>query len=328
MHRSSKFLVSVIGAAVALWIQTPTAQAACEPLKQIGSIALHKRGGLWDIPVGINGTPKYMLLDTGLGATAFSPEVVEELHLPLRATRNATMVSTSGERSYGATYVERLALGTAGQFSNSDYMVEPPLPGGAKRPASAPAGYIGLELLSHFDFDMDLNNGVLNLFSLDHCDGQVVYWKTDAAVAIPFEWDAKGRIRFRSKLDGTNLWAVLSTRDTDDTLNLNLYRSKTGFDENAPDVERLADTSDGGKWYRARFKSLDLGGIALQNPLMLVREDKLKNVVTAQATLGSNIRDTDMSREPDIAIGVSTMAKLHVYVASKERKLYISPAPQ
>lgn len=318
----------VIGLAAALSLGASQAFAACNTLKQLGNIKLQQRGGVWGIPVGINGVPKTMMLDTGMGITLISPETVEELKLPTRPTSNALLVSSTGERSYGYTNIKALALVGAGQFTNSDYIIDVPLAGGAKRPITAPAGYIGLELLSHFDFDMDLKNGVLNLFDLDHCDGQVIYWKTDSAVWVPFAWDPQGRIRFKVTLDGTQLYAVMNTMDSDDALNLNYYKSQVKFDETAADTQLLGETGDGGKLYRHTFSLLDLGGIGIKNPSVVLREDKLKQVARSTASIGSNIRDTETQREPDITLGVSTMAKLHIYVASKEKKIYISPPPQ
>lgn len=299
----------------------------CPVLKQLGKIQLQPRGNLWGMPVLINGTPKVMMLDTGTGHTLITPETVEELHLPKRPTSNALLLSSTGERSYGYTNITSLALGTAVQIPNYQYIIDVPLPKGAKRPDTAAAGSVGLELLSLFDFDMDLKNGVFNIFGVDHCAGQVVYWKTDAAMIVPFSWDSQGRIRLKVTLDGTQLYAVLDTTSPDDTLNLDYYKSLTKFDETAPDVQLVGTAGDGGKIYRHTFGLLDLGGIGLKNASILVREDKLKQVNRASTNGASNMHNTASSREPDITLGVATIAKLHVYVASKEEKLYISAAP-
>ncbi len=37
-------------------------------------------------------------------------------------------------------------------------------------------GVIGTDLLGKFDVDLDIAHKKLNLFSPDHCKGQVVYW--------------------------------------------------------------------------------------------------------------------------------------------------------
>jgi hypothetical protein len=215
----------------------------------------------------------------------------------------------------------------AGQFTNNEFAIYPELPNGAKRAADAPVGDLGLDILTHFDFDMDMVNGVVNLFSLDHCPGQVVYWKTDAAVPIIFTYDSWGRIRIRVKLDGANMDAVLSTSDTVDQGNLGIFQSALKFDATAPDVETISAED---KIYRKRFKTLEFSGLTINNPIVLVADDKLKRqlISTNTARIGSSVRDTESNREPDLTIGLNTLSKLHVYVASKEKKLYISPHGQ
>jgi hypothetical protein len=316
-----------LGLAVCLTLAAGETSAACSALVQKGSIPLVKQGGIWLVPVGINGTPKTMLLDTSIGQTLITPEAVAELKLPRRESRTARYIASDGARSYAFTNIDRLALGLAGQFNNSDYTLDADLPNGAKRAADAPAGRIGLELLTHFDFDLDMKNGVLNLFDWNHCEGQVVYWKADAVVPVNFDWDPMGRIRFKVTLDDTPLYAVIDTSAPVDTVNLTYFKSKTGFDENAPGVEHLPDMEDGGKLYSAHFKTLDIYGLKLNSPVLRLREDMLARQVRAGAALGTSISNTESKRQPDITLGVSSLAKLHVYVASKEKKLYISAAP-
>jgi hypothetical protein len=42
--------------------------------------------------------------------------------------------------------------------------------------AAFPVGILGMDFLSRFDIEPDVTKGKFNLYSQDHCPGQVVYW--------------------------------------------------------------------------------------------------------------------------------------------------------
>ena len=330
----------VIGLTAALSLGAGQALAQNCPLKQLGSIAL-ERGGPDDgllIPVYFNQQPSNMILDTSMGYTTVTPQAVAALKLPAREERDSVQ-STQNSSGYTSAVgskleaeVDELIVGLAGKFSKNSFLVENLLSGSVPQPgAGAPAGRLGLEILTHFDFDFNFATNTMNMFDTNHCSGgAVVYWKTDAATPIPFEYDGNGRIAFKVMLDGTRLTGILDTGRAADKANLDILKRDMNFDETAADLQKLPSGADGGKVYSRRFKTLEMGGITIQNPLIIVAEDKSKKRLTADnsANVGSSIHPTELNREPDLRIGLDTLSKMHVYVAVKEKKLYVSPAGQ
>ena len=60
-------------------------------------------------------------------------------------------------------------------------------------------------------------------------------------------------------------------------------------------------------------------GVAVSNPQLVVMPDLIRRRL-------SNAISGEESHMPDIILGMDILRHLHVYVAYKERKLYISPA--
>jgi hypothetical protein len=99
---------------------------------------------------------------------------------------------------------------------------------------------------------------------------------------------------------------------------------KLNIDTNAPDMEKLGEGSN--VFYRKRFKTLELEGLSVANPLVLVEPDKLKGALSQRGDTGTNIRDLEATRLPDLTIGTNILSKLHIYFATREKKLYVTPA--
>jgi hypothetical protein len=330
----------LLGAVCAPLFSNAALAQNCPALKQLGNIHMKRAGaggmGVFLIPVIINDKPKQMALSAN-SVTAIFPDQLQELGLQPREIRFApnivkqnlrfsNLVTAAGQRSEQYVHVDTLVLDRAGKFTSNDFMVAPAPPNGRTRPNLEIAGQIGLEVLSHFDLEFDLSHSTLNLFDVNHCDGQVVYWTQNPAAVVPMDFDTKGRIRVKVKLDGHDLDAVVDPGAVQDVVNLNIAEDEMKFDKTAPGVQRGPDQPSGAEVYRASFKTLSLEGITVQNPTVLLVEDKIKRQMNQTARTGTNIRNSEDNREPDITLGINLLSKLRVYAAFKEKKLYITAA--
>lgn len=332
-------ILAAATAALMLSAAPAFAQSACPALKQLAEVKLTRSAsGQFLAPVTINGTKKQMLLATGVDVSNIRPSVAEELKLPLREGRTEVNVGSaplggagvlSGQTGIRSipnndrlAHIDGFGLGTV-QSGQGDLLVAAPDTDSDR----TRAGALGMDILKHVDFDLDLGNSALNLFAPDHCAGQVVYWKTSNALALPFTYDSKGRIRIPVQLDGVTLNALVDTSETQDVVNLDVAKAKLKFSETG--AQKMADQAGtGAKNYNGRFGKLSLDGIDISNLQAVVREDKVKRPNNfGDVKIGSSIRqNAEDNREPDFTLGLSTLSKLHIYVASKEMKLYISPA--
>src|SRR5262249_42095875 len=97
-------------------------------------------------------------------------------------------------------------------------------------------GVLGPDILAAVDFELDLSRGKLNLFSQDHCQGQVVYWADDWGTAQLMAGKL-GTIYFAAELEGQKVEATFSLAEPFTRLNTDVTKRLYGFDEQSPGVE-------------------------------------------------------------------------------------------
>ena len=87
-------------------------------------------------------------------------------------------------------------------------------------------------------------------------------------------------------------------------------------------VERVSGDGDD-TVYRAQFKSLSGGGIAAANPKILLVRDALADRLREEAFESRHLMP-DTVRTPQLILGMDVLSKLHIYIAYRERKLYVT----
>src|SRR5262249_21782194 len=123
------------------------------------------------------------------------------------------------------------------------------------------SGTVGSDILRNFDLDFDFANKKFNLFSPEHCVGQVVYWTSGGAARIPFRFDTQHRIQFTMKLDGKDVDAVLDTGNPVSHLSKPIASRLFDVDETSQGTE---PGDDGGKpGFHHRFSTLTVGGVTV-----------------------------------------------------------------
>jgi hypothetical protein len=190
-------------------------------------------------------------------------------------------------------------------------------------------GVIGPNILREYDVDIDFGAPKLNLMSPDHCEGKVIYWQASAVAVVPIEVLKTGHIVLHVMLDGQPLVAMLDTGAWMTTITLPDAESDYGLKMGSPDTPRIGDLNDkvGAATYRHRFKTLDFDGIAVGNVDVAIIPDYLKGKYKTGPEIGSRFSDNSESGEyPDMLIGMNVLKHLHIYIAYKEKKLYITPA--
>src|SRR5207248_2555444 len=79
------------------------------------------------------------------------------------------------------------------------------------------------------------------------------------------------------------------------------------------------------KIYRKQFKTLSFEGVTVSNPVMDLMPDEITRIVGNAPLTGSLIRQSDRGL-PDAILGMNVLSKAHIYIAYRERKLYIMAA--
>jgi predicted aspartyl protease len=324
--------IPILTALAAAYLTAPAmADDACPPLQMISNVTMTLGDdGRPYVPVRIGDKDKTMLVDTGGAFTEITPATVEELGLRPRVTR-LNLVGVTGSE-------QRLAVRTSLVLGNltapaTDFMVMTganPIDSSLDSSVPGAAGILAPNLLHAYDLDMDFGGRKVALLSQDHCPGKVVYWPADAVAVVPFRLDDSNHIFVQVTLDGVRLDAMLDTGASDSVLNLDKalleYHLKPG-DAETPVSHDLVDNV---ATYQHRFHALSLEGLAVGNPQMTLMPDLMKSRFgNTHDSLkgGSRLKVLDAQTGlGDMILGMNVLHHLHLYIAYKEHKLYITPA--
>jgi hypothetical protein len=304
--------------------------ADCPAPRILASVELiAQKNGTVLVPVTVAGTPRYFSLGTASPMSTITPALASELGL-VREHSGVTMINTAGRDTNRIATAPDFAIGGL-KGRNIPFFVEPEPPQeavGNQGDAAGPsrAGTLGEEFLRGYDVDLDFAAGRMNLISRDHCDGRILFWKSELMTKVPMSVTDDNKIFLEMTLDGHRLDTILSTNTAHTAINRKVAKTVYDVDGDAPGNEpagRLNDTP----LYAHRFGSLAAGGLAVSNPRIVLLPDLVQDDARHLHPLRSNRRlDLREPRLPDLLLGMSTLSQLHLYIAYGERALYISPA--
>lgn len=328
---STRTGIVLIAVALAAAFASPPAWAAdCGPLQQVMSLDLNVLpSGLSTVPVTINGSPRRFLLDTGGGMSTLTRGAVEALGLhPLGTGTKLLDVRDNASQAY--VTLDSFVLGGA-QLKNFGIMVSPQVQIGN----TGADGVLAGDIMLSYDEEMDFSGRKLSYFSPDHCEGHVVHWTGVPASVIAFRRSLPGsrnindtHIYFHVAMDGKDLVAMLDTGAARTNLRAKVADAEFNVTENTPDTVPLGDMN-GRKIVGYVFKTINFGDIVVNNPHVAILPDMIgRNDPNNNNRTDSHIKRLDDDLAPDITIGMDVIRKLHIYVAAKEQKLYVTAADQ
>jgi len=191
------------------------------------------------------------------------------------------------------------------------------------------AGLLSTNLFLLYDIDLDFGAGRLNYFSQDHCEGRVAYWPERPVAVVPFILEG-WHISLPVMIDGHEVNAVIDTGADDTVMPDTVAKEKFGLEPGSSDTP-LVDTSKSDpllKYYSHKFQNLGFEGLAVSNPNVVIMTNRVGSGTTAfKSSFRGALNDPYNRVRPDeLIIGMNVLKHLHVYIAYKEKKLYISPA--
>ena len=302
----------------------PAFAAECGPLMMVTSVPMRPiAGGPPGIDVLIADTHQTLLVDTGGVFSSVTKRTVRELNLK-PAPSNVTMTNVRGKKQDQTVRLPSIAIGRMRQ-EDVYFQIDPAPENVSDKTPQPYAGTLGPDLLQRFDVDFDFANGNLNLVSPDHCRGKVVYWTAPEIAIVPIRVAQFGRVFFPMTLDGKRVAVLLDTGSTDSLMNLDVARRVFKVNVNAPDVQKAGQITGGytTNVYRRHFKKLELDGVVVTDPLITLLPDAM-GPPPAPPTGSFFWENDDLQGLPGLTLGMSVLSKLHVYIAYKERKLYLS----
>jgi predicted aspartyl protease len=258
-------------------------------------------GGVY-VPITISGQSLNLLIDTGGIFTMLTDQSVQKLGLKRLNTFG------SGETMFGGKkieyYVETNDVNLGGL--RADHMPMQVIPDGIL--PDEIGGTLAPNILRHYDVDFDFANAKVNLFAQDHCDGKVVYWTAAPAAQIRIGIDRDGHIDVPVEVDGKQIKAAIDTGSSRSVLSLELAKQLFDIDANDP---KLTPEKGRPRVQHYPFATLTLQGITVRNPdIELISE-----------------ADSHLSDEgPKLILGMGILRQMHLYIAYKEKKLYVTAA--
>ncbi len=307
---------------------TTAARAAedCRPLTLITAVDLLRRDGDSHVfvPVTINGHQKLMLLDTGGWNSEVTSQAVADLGLPYVSIRFSE-VNLAGEESHQAASVDSFSIGQL-TTKSVEFVVAPERYLFHDEPQYV--GILAPNILKNYDVDIDFGGSKLSLLSPDHCEGKVIYWPANVVAVVPMRVLRSGHILVSVKLDGKDVNAILDTGAYTTTLMMPIAEDDFGLKMGSADTPKVAEMPDkpGVATYEHKFASLNFGGVAVSNLGIVILPDFLRNK-SGGPQLGSRLGSSSVQEQvPDMLIGMNVLRHLHVYIAYREQKLYITQA--
>lgn len=305
---------------------TAHAAADCLPLRIQNTVKMVPlgRSGRILVPITLNGVEKKFLFDTGSAFSAISQATVKELDLP-QFHSNYRVSNLYGEDSDTFVQVHEVTLGNA---KNNGVQLQ--VMGNFGRPEDQVPfdGILASGIFLHDDLDLDFGAERLNFFSTDHCEGKVVYWPHQSLSVVPIMME-QSHLDVPVILDGHPLRATIDTGATFTSLNLVRAQEKLNFSPDTPSTGNAPKDNPERQIYPRRFANLSFDGVTVQNPLIIIQPLKMGGGKTDDTTIASRAEHKDdlVNRlSADMIIGMDILRHLHIYIASRELKLYVTEA--
>jgi len=289
-------------------ISSPSATAEPWPveckLQLAASLPFSVERGHIRIDVLVNDVARKFIIDTGGFVSSITPKVVESQGLKTRPIGdNFSISGIGGQKAERYAVADRLTIAHL-RAKDVRLVVEAGSAGGEED------GVIAPEYLRNFDLEFDFANRRLNLFRPHPCSNHAVYW-TDQFTALPMDITSQGHIRVRATLDGEEFEAMVDTGSPATLIGARTAAAR--FDMGPPSVGMTITGSTGGTAFATlhRFHHLQLGNIVINNPPLLVSSDE-------------SAWRSDYS---GLLLGIQELSKFHIYIAYRERTIYLSPIP-
>jgi len=304
-----------------LVVAISTAAVAAESkrcaLKRVATVEL-RMGQFVLVPVTLQGKNLWMILNTAQTRSGLLQSTVSALNLHPHALPSDMQVVYGEQTITKQVSVDTLTLGSV-RYRNEllDVVPEDPVVGTSTDGSVPVAGFLGSDLFVNVDFELDLAHRTLNLYSQDHCTGAVVYW-SDTAAKIPTYRGGLGELYFPIEVEGRKIEAVISTGSAESSFRIDVAQRVFGFDEKSKN-SRVA-TRNG-----ERFVTMTLStpGLSVPNAHLVLTQPMKWCAVTHGS--GDVVGYTGCLGVHPLMLGRSVLEKLHLYFATQEQMLYVTP---
>ena len=229
----------------------------------------------WPIAtVDLDGRPVRLVVDTGAQVTVLTEEAVRRLDIQTDWNRPSSLVGVGGALRIFHAKAGKIALAGA-TAEDIEFAITPAT---FSYPGVAPIdGFLGGDVLSKFDVDIDLPNSRMTLYRARPCPSGTPPWTEPfTALTTPSVWGPLiNRPYLPITLDGHTIEVMLDTGAQSSTMTAAIAYS-VGVTAEALAADRSGTTKgvvNGPKAVQAhRFSTLTVGPETFHNPTLVVTE--------------------------------------------------------
>lgn len=291
-----------------LALSLPAAPAAERCTLRTYTLPVTMEGTKALVSARINGAEARFIVDTGAFFQMMSLAVAAQYKLDLEpAPFGFTIGGIGGSVHPQIATVKDFTLGNV-PFHDVQFLV-----GGNDRLPGV-AGFMGENLFSTADLELDLANGVLRLVKPEHCGGQeLAYWAKDEAVAVvDLRWrtERQSKLIGEARLNGHTIRVLFDTGASRSVLSWRAAR-RAGISPGSPGVVRLGMISGIGPepvaLWTVPVGVFEIGGEKIEHTRMAVADIDLPPPLDA-----------------DMLLGADFFLAHHIYVSNSQDKLYFT----
>ncbi|WP_241656507.1 retropepsin-like aspartic protease [Sphingomonas oligophenolica] len=254
------------------------------------------------VTIQINGRDARFMLDSGAFFSTIAKANALEYGLKISDLSGARLQGIGGDTSLGVATAKEVRI-DGNAISHVEFAV-----GGSD---TGFAGLLGQNILGLADVEYDLPHGIVRIMKGTDCKGaSMAYWAgTKPFTIVPLQSmsDTQRHTIGTVLIDGKKIETVFDTGAMTSLLTLSAAR-RLGVKPNDPGVvgEGFAYGLGQGQSqaWRARFKSIDIGGEAIRNPWIAFADQQVGDA--------------------DLLVGIDFFLTHHIYVDNRNHRMFVT----
>ena len=291
-------------------------------LEQIAAVDLVvTKSGSVQIPVEINGIRVQMGIEAGSGLSAIWSGATAALNLQPQERIRPGVLHAGGIPLTQTVHINSFKLGNL-HWQPFDALVYPRNHQFSQSLGEDEVvGYLGQDMFSGVDLELDFGAHQLRLYSQKHCPGKVTYWSSDYDV-LALQRNALGNLYMSMAVNGRLVATSLSTLNSISILeegaakNMGLDGASAGID---------AGVGGDGCSFCGSI-NLKAQGLEIQNARVKIVNTVAKDCRLSVPRGADGIASYNCLGAFPLRLGVNVLSKLHLYFANGEKKLYFTVA--
>ncbi len=297
-------------ALLALWAAPSFALAACPA--PVAELPLSEQHSKLLLPVGIQGSPELIALDTGAGITVVSTEAAGRLEILHDFDNSIGVGGVGGANSIlYIGKIDHFDLGPLHLAQQRFPIVDMPMRADTGAPVS---GLLGADILHAFDVDIDIAGGHLTLWRAGACGGNGPDW-ADAVNPVSIDLDDNNHVVLPLRVGEANLQGILDTGASSLVLTERAALRAGLTEDGLADDPVINGTGVNNRAYHGhyhRFDKIQFAGVAFPNvPAAIVPSASISSY---NALIGA-----------DALLGVSLLRHTRLFISYRNRALYVRP---